>query len=88
MLVVLLGIVMLVGCSGAPSPVLLPGDPVCVNACKILDAYGCPEAKPSAKGRDCVSVCERIAVVSTQPECVVRSESLAELQACGVECKR
>lgn len=68
-------------------PVLLPFDPPCESACKILTHYECPEAAPSPKGKTCLEVCEVASKYGTQAECVVRSESLDAIRKCGVECK-
>lgn len=83
---ILIAALVFAGCSSTPSPVLLPSDSTCVNACKILDAYHCPEAQPSPGGRTCAQVCAVMSLVSTQPECVVKAESLEAIQACGVAC--
>lgn len=78
---------LLIGCT-QKTPVLLPTDPVCVNACKVMSAFDCPESEPSQGGKTCEQVCEYVSKTSMQPECIVRSESIESVRACGVKCAR
>lgn len=83
----LLVAIVLCSCSHV-GPVLLPGDPPCVNACKVLLHFDCPEAQPSPGGKTCEQVCEVASRYGTQAECVVSAESLGAIRNCGVECKQ
>lgn len=85
--ILLVMVVLLIGCS-QKLPVLLPSDPICVNACKVMTAFDCPESEPSQGGKPCAQVCEYVSKTSMQPECVVRSESIESVRACGVRCER
>ena len=72
-------------------PVLLPADDACTNACKVLEHYGCEEARPR-KDRTCADRCrqlEETGYVTVHPDCVVQhSDSLEDVRAlCRYSCK-
>ena len=58
----------------------------CYLACKQLAKLGCDEAKLTAGGATCVTVCqntESSGVVSMGPDCIAHAESCSIARACG-----
>ena len=58
----------------------------CERACEVLETLGCPEAKPTARGASCVSVCEANREMLSV-SCVSRAGTIDEMRACNVRCK-
>lgn len=60
-----------------------PGGATCAAACANLERLGCPEARRSANGLTCVTICERASELQDMRlSCVAGAPSFTALLAC------
>lgn len=86
--VLILGAVLMLGCTPAPTPVQPWGDSGdCAGACSVLRSLGCPESQPTPRGETCEAVCAgNLELLNVG--CVVQAVSVSDVRICNVRCRQ
>lgn len=87
--VVLIGVLLMVGCS--PTPVVPEAATDCGGACEVLGRLGCQESLPTPQtGAECASWCvdyHRVDYMPPWADCVAIASSIDSVRECGLGCE-